>query len=120
MPTESEIQVFQDFTQGDDFIIKVTHNPIVNLEGGAFEVTLKAKQISANSAMSVVYSVPNGTDAQNGIANIPITATDTAKVAPGKYYASIKRILTNGDIKTLIRTGNNNARKVTCYRNLRG
>lgn len=114
----AELQVFEDFTQGDDFITKISHNPVIDLTGATFEVYLKASE-DGEPILFVSYPVPAGADASGGIAYIPVSKADTSAVPAGRYYGSIKRILANGDTKTLIRTGKNNARKVICYKNLK-
>lgn len=112
------IQVCQDFTQGDDFRIKVSHNPVVDITGGQFRLTLK-KNETGNPVLNVLYNVGDDTDddAANGIAYVNIPASATSLVEPGEYYASLKRIL-NGDTVTLVRTGMNDARKVKVFKNL--
>lgn len=112
------IQVCQDFIQGDSFVIKVSHNPVVDLTLASFELTLK-KNEGGDPILSVLYAVPSGADATNGVANIVIPAEKTSLVPPGEYYGSLKRKLASGDVKTLIRTGKDNARKVICYKNLK-
>ena len=122
MATAVPIRVCQDFVQGDSFIIKVSHNPVIDLTGATFELTLKLTETSI-PVLSEVYAVPitepEATNATNGIVNIPIPSASTALVAPGKYLASLKRTLAAGDLKTLVRTGKGGAQKVTCYKNLK-
>lgn len=116
------IQVCQDFIQGDDFVIKVSHNPVVDLTDASFELTLK-KAEEGDPILYVLYAVPAGADATGGIANIPVPSVKTALVEPGEYFASLKRTLAAGTTKTLIRTGATYsdaiARKVEVYKNLK-
>ena len=118
------IQPFQDFTQGDGFNIKISHNPVISLVGYSFEVTLRACEDSPDPVMSVIYAIPvtepEATNAAAGIAYIPIATTDTVNVQPGKYWASVKRIDVAGTPNTLIRTGKAGADMVECFKNLKG
>ena len=118
MPTI--LKVCQDFVQGDSFVIKVSHNPEVDLTGGSFELILKTDEDSDTEVMSVTHAVPAGADATAGRASIPVLTTDTENVPPGKYFASLKRTLADGSVNTLVRSGKDNAGKVTVYKNLRG
>lgn len=117
-----QLQVCQDFIQGDGFVIKVSHNPVVDLTGATFELSMKKRE-EGNLVLNEVYAVPvtepEAANALLGIVNIPVPAASTALVGPGEYYASLKRTLAGGEVKTLLRTGKDNARKVIVYRNLK-
>lgn len=112
------IKAIQDFVQGDSFKIKIRHNPIINISGAVLQLTM-SKTEESTPVLEVSYTVPNDTDAGNGIAYIEVTSEDSALVEPGKYYISIKRTL-DGDVTTLVRTGLFNVGKVTCFKNLAG
>lgn len=120
MATAVPIKVCKDFIQGDAFTIPISHNPIVDMTGYTFELTLKVNENSDQAAMSVVYAVPIGADATNGIVNIPVLIADTTPVAAGEYIGSLKRISPTGDPLTLLRSGKDGAEKVICYKNLKG
>ena len=114
--TIANVQVCQDFIQGDTFIIKVSHVPVIDLTGSTFELTLK-KEERGDSVLSVVFPHPgNGTD---GTIDIEIPSTKTSLVPPGEYFASLKRTLSGGEAKTLVHTGKDNARKVEVFKNLK-
>jgi hypothetical protein len=110
------IKAIQDFTQGDSFKVKLRHNPIINIIGATFTLTLN-KSENEDSVLSVTTTAEAGDDSTNGIVYINITEEDTLEVPPGQYYISIKRVLDN-KTTTIIRTNKHNVGKVTCYKNL--
>lgn len=112
------MKVFKDFTQDDSFLIKIVHNPVLDITGAVFDVTMKKTPDDTSEALSVSYTAPVGTDATNGIAYIPITREDTSAVQEGDYYASIKRTIGNSTL-TLIQTDKaNNIDKVRVTKTL--
>ena len=124
----AEIRVCKDFVQDDSFFIKVTHNPIVDQTTAVYELTLKAKETSGAPALYVSYDVAAAIVAEApativydnaviGIVNVPIPRTETSKVQPGKYFASLKRTI-GSETLTLVQSGISEAKKVTVYQTL--
>lgn len=121
MPVPS-VKVCQDFSQGDSFDIKVSHNPGFDITGAVFELNLSAKE-GGDPALTVSHTVPAGADATAGIATIPVSATDTANIAPGLYFGSLKRTLAGGEVRTILRSNTRTSsgavvKKVEVYENL--
>ena len=115
----STIKLVKDFTQGDSFKIKISHNPTKDITGGSFVFTLKKRETDTTPALRVTYTA--GTDVlddlANGVAYIPVTASETATLPVGKYFGSIKRIL-GSDVFTIIRTDMDNVDMVEVFPNL--
>lgn len=111
------IKPIKDFVQGDNFKIKIRHNPIINITGAVFILAL-AKSENNDPELVVTHTVALSTDSANGIAYIPVTSIESS-IPAGQYYASIKRILDGQEI-TILRTGLDNVGKVTCLKNLSG
>lgn len=111
-------KVFKDFVQGDSFLIKISHNPVVDLTGATFRVVM-----SYNPGRDLVLDVTHTAGAHvddvpgSGIVHIPITSADTAAVDPGKYYGSIIRTI-GTNVITILQSGKNNVDTVTCYEKL--
>ena len=114
----SKVKVFKDFTQDDTFVIKVSHNPVLDITGAVFDVTLKQNPDSTTAALDVSYTVPVGADATNGIAYIPITGAVTSLVSEGDYYGSIKRTIGTSTI-TVLSSCMPNVDKVHCCKTLK-
>jgi len=115
----AKVKVFKDFTQNDSFLIKVRHNPVKNLTGAVFTVTLKQHLNDASAALSVSTTAgDHASDAPtNGLVYIPITQSDTVSLPPGTYYGSIRRTIGSDSI-TILRSGKNNVDRVTCFEKL--
>jgi len=111
------IKPIKDFVQGDSFKVKIRHNPIININGAKFILTL-TKSESIEPVLIKEITATLSTDSTNGIAYIPITALESKEIPAGSYYVTIKRIL-NGETTTLIRTGLANVGKVTCFKDLK-
>lgn len=101
--TVPSVKVCQDFSQGDAFEIKVSHNPVIDITDAVFELNLSAVE-GGDPTLTVSHTVPAGADATGGIATIPVTIADTTPVAPGLYFGSLKRTLSGGQVRTLLRS----------------
>ncbi len=53
----AKIKPFKDFVQDDSFVIKVTHDPVLDLEGADFDVTLKQSPDDTTSVLLSSYTV---------------------------------------------------------------
>jgi hypothetical protein len=102
--TTPTVKVCQDFVAGDSFDIVVTHNPGFDITDAEFDFAL-TKCVGETPALHVTHTVPAGADATAGTATITVDATDTADLAPGKYYGTLKRTLSGGQEKTILRSG---------------
>ncbi len=117
-----KLQACKDFAQGDGFKIHIQHNPQIDITGYSFRLVLKSEEDSPNSVLDVTYVIPGtepaATQATTGEAFIPIPASATTGIAPGEYWATLKRIDTGSEPITLIRTGMAGAGLVTVFKNL--
>ena len=118
------IQPIPDFVAGEPILIKVSHNPVIDLTGYSFEITVRATEDAADPLISYVWAVPITPQevvdaAALGEVVVVIPATETA-ILPGRYWASIKRIDTAAVPKTIMRTDMGGAGLVECFKNLKG
>ena len=116
----SDIKLINDFTQGDTFKVKISHNPTKNITGYSFILVLVDREGSDTPILEVSHSVGDDVNdiPADGVAWISVTATDTNAVPQGKYFGSIKRINAQGEVTTLLRTNKDGVGFVTCYSNL--
>jgi len=113
----AKVKVFKDFVQDDSFIIKISHNPVLDMTGAVFDVTLKKNLDDSVPLVLANYTVLPSEDATNGIVYIPITREATSAIPEGEYYGSIKRTIGTNTI-TLLRSGKDNADKVKVYKTI--
>lgn len=111
------MKLIKDFVQDDSFIIRITYNPIIDISGSLFELTLKSNPDSIISYTLASYTAPVGGDSTNGVVNIPVTREATSAVPQGSYYVTLKKTLGDNTI-TLARSGKSNIDKVTVYKTL--
>jgi len=116
------VKVCQDFVQGDSFDMVIIHNPGFDITAAVFELTL-SKIEGGDPILSVEYTVPNDLDSADGKATVPVLSAKTSLVSPGKYFASLKRTLAGGEVKTILRSGTRTGdgslvKKVEVYKNL--
>lgn len=112
-------KVIPDFVQDDSFRIKIEHSPVADITGAVFDLTLKSNVDDTSAVLSVSHTIGDDVDDNPGIglAYITVTREDTSAVAPGSYFASIKRTI-GADTVTIARSGKDNADKVLCYKTL--
>lgn len=111
--------VIPDFVQDDSFRVKIEHDPVADITGAVFDLTLKSSEDDATAAMHVTHTVGDDPDdsAATGVAYITVTREDTSAVMPGAYFASIKRTI-GSDTVTIARTGKDNGSVVKVYKTL--
>jgi hypothetical protein len=115
----STLKVVKDFTQGDSFTIKISHNPTKNITGGSLVFVMKKRETDTTPILKVTHTVGDNPldDAANGVAYISVASTDTASIPVGRYFGSIKRIV-GTDVFTIIRSDKESVDLIEVFPNL--
>jgi len=113
------VKVVKDFTQGDSFTIKISHNPVKDITGGSLVFVMKKRENDTTKVLSVTHTIGSNPldDPTNGIGYITVTSADTSAIAPGKYFGSIKRIV-GTDVFTVIRSDKESVDLIEVFPNL--
>ena len=114
----SKIKMMQDFTQGDEFFVKIQYLPTIDITGYSFKLTLKLKDSDTTPALQITHAVGSGDDdPAGGICYIPLTGTETDGLVPGRYWGELQVTDSNGS-RVLLRSGLNNVDRVTVFKKL--
>ena len=115
----STIKITEDFSPGDSFKIKISHNPTKDLTGGSLIFILRKREADTTNILKVTHTMGNDVLdlPATGLGYISVSATDTAGIPPGKYFGSIKRVI-GTDVHTVIRSDIDNVDLVEVFPNL--
>jgi len=63
------VKVVKDFTQGDSFTIKISHNPVKDITGGSLVFVMKKRENDTTKVLSVTHTIGSNPldDPTNGI-----------------------------------------------------
>lgn len=111
--------IIPDFVQDDSFKVRIAHDPVVDITGAVFELTLKLTEEDVTPALYITHTVGDDPDdvPGTGVAFLSVSREDTSAVAPGVYLASVKRTI-GTDTVTIARTGKDNAAPVKVWKTL--
>lgn len=97
-------KIIPDFVQGDAFTIRIQHNPPIDMTGGYFIVTFSLSEYGRDYEFIRQHNIGEGEDISNlGIAYLKFSSDQTATIASGSYFLSIKRVIGTSSV-TLVRS----------------
>ena len=89
-----------DFRQGETVTIKVDYGTGFDITGWTFKLVIKKDLDQYKPDLVVTHLAGNdpNDDVLNGLVFITITATDSQKLKPGKYFYQLSRQDQNGNV----------------------
>jgi len=116
----NRIKPIPDLVQGADTVVKISHNPTVDITGAVFEIILKRQEASTTESLRVTHTAGDSgsDDILNGVVYIPITGAEVSAMFEGEYWCSVTRTL-NGQVLPVLLTGLHNVGTVTVHRKLK-
>ena len=115
----AKLKIVKDFSQGDSFKNKISHNPTKDLTGSSIVFTLKKHENSTTDILKITHAVGDDANdiAANGLAYLSVASGDTESINPGKYFGTLKRLI-DADVFTIMRSGKDNVELVEVFENV--
>lgn len=100
------IKHLPNLRQGDDYVVEIAYNPVIDITGFKFYLTLKSSFDIQDDAAELQYSTVAGNSLLDnptaGICFLTVPASVMSNVKAGDYYYDLQAITSTGMIETLL------------------